>query len=74
MTGEMRPCCEETKGCHGDIAKESRLYVCGHVTNIWLNYCHAQALYTKGHLTLIAGSNHRTIQLNLFAISVCRSR
>lgn len=46
-----------------------RLYVCGHVTNI----CYAQALYTKGHLTSIAGSNRRPIQLNLFAISVCRS-
>lgn len=49
------------------------MYVCGHVTNIWLNCCYAQAQYTKGHLTSIAGSNRRPIQLNLFAISVCGS-
>lgn len=45
-----------------------RLYVCGHVTNIWLNCCYAQAVNNKAHLTPIAGSNHRPIQLNLFAI------
>ncbi len=47
--------------------------MCGHVTNIWLNCCYAQAPCTKGHLTSIAGSNLRHIQLNLFAISVCGS-
>lgn len=50
-----------------------RLYVCGHVTQIWLSCCYTEALYTKGHLTSIAGSNRRPIQLNLFAISVHRS-
>lgn len=53
------------KGCHGDAAKDC---VCGHVTDNWLNCCYAQALYTKGHLTSIAGSNCRSIQLNLSAI------
>lgn len=45
----------------------------GHVTDIWLNRCYAQAPHTKGHLTSIAGSNHRLIQLNLLAIYVCGS-
>lgn len=45
-----------------------RLYVYGHVTNIWLNRCYARASSSKGHLTSICGSNRRPIQLNLFAI------
>ena len=55
------------KGCHGDIAKESDC-MCGHVTDIWLNCCYARALCTKGHLTSIAGSNRRPVQLNLSAL------
>ena len=50
-----------------------RLHVCCHVTNIRLKCCYAQAHYAKGHLTSIAGSNLRPIQLNLFAISILRS-
>lgn len=46
MTGEMGACWEESKGCHGDIQR-IRLYVCGYVTNTWLNGCYAQACMPK---------------------------
>jgi len=57
------------KSCHGDVTESDRtVYVWSRDT-----YLAAQALYTKGHLTSIAGGDHRPIQLNLLAVSVCRS-
>lgn len=73
VTGEMGVCREEKKGLPWWQSQRVGLYVSGHVTNIWLNCCYARARHTEGHLTSIAGSNRRLIQLNLFAISVCGS-